>query len=89
MHWCTQSLSLFYPHKPVTSDFLTFRGTIIPDWFRPFLYYTRAHVASNQDPILRLPDKLNDDPNAPELQAMRQRIEVLQQAGYHLNEQSE
>jgi hypothetical protein len=87
MHWCTQNLSLFHQTEPVASDFLTFRGPIIPNWLRQFLFHTRAHVAANQDPILRLPDKLNDSPNAPELTAMRQRIEALQQAGYHLNEQ--
>jgi hypothetical protein len=86
MHWCTQTLSLFHQAEPVASDFLAFRGLIIPNWFRQFLYHTRAYVAANQDPILRLPDKLNDSPDAPELTAMRQRMEALQQAGYHLNE---
>jgi hypothetical protein len=89
MHWCTQNLSLFHQAEPVASDFLTFQGPIIPDWFRQFLYHTRAHVATNQNPILRLPDKLDDSPDAPELTAMRQRIEALQQAGYHPNEQPE
>lgn len=81
MHWCEQNLSLFYQSKPTASDFLTFRGAIIPDWYPLFLYHTRAHVAANQDPILSLPDKLDDT----ELGAVRQRIAALQEAGYNLN----
>jgi hypothetical protein len=86
MHWCTQNLSLFHQAEPIASDFLSLRDPIILNWLRQFIFHTRAHIAANQDPILRLPDKLNNSPNAPELTAMRQRIEALQQAGYHLNE---
>jgi hypothetical protein len=81
MHWCEQNLSLFHQTKPIASDFLTFRGAIIPDWYPLFLYHTRAHVATNQDPILALPVKLDDT----ELATVRQRIVALQEGGYNLN----
>jgi len=89
MHWCSHSLSLFVTTQPVASDFLTLHGSVIPPWYSDFLFYTRAHVATNQAPILQLAPKPDDSPESPELTLTRGRIEVLQAAGYNLNEQQE
>jgi hypothetical protein len=89
MHWCNSNLSLFVATQPVASDFLTLQGHVIPPWYRDFLFHTRAYVATNQAPILQLASRPDDSPESPDLTLTRGRIEVLQAAGYNLNEQQE
>jgi hypothetical protein len=72
------SLGIFTP--PVASNFLQQQGQIIPDWYKPLLFRTRAHVAAEYSPLLSLAPKLDDASGA--LTITRQRLQALQQAGY-------
>jgi hypothetical protein len=83
MQWCKQELyQLGVITQPTASQFITHRGSVIPEWYRPFLFRARAHDACGNDPQLALPPKLNDSPDSPELRAMKARLEALQAAGY-------
>jgi hypothetical protein len=76
------SLGIF--RKPSASDFLQQHSYSTPDWYREFLFRARAHVAAGSSPSLALPLKL-DSGDSKALQATRERIRVLQQAGYVTN----
>jgi len=76
------SLGIFT--RPRASDFLQQHSHSIPDWYRQFLFRARAHVAAGSSPPLALPLKL-DGGDSGALQVTRERIRVLQQAGYATN----
>jgi hypothetical protein len=75
------SLGIF--RKP--SDFLQQHSYSTPDWYREYLFRARAHVAAGSSPSLTIPPKF-DGGDSKALQATRERIRVLQQAGYVTNE---
>jgi hypothetical protein len=55
MHWCQQELyQLGVTTPPIAGDFLSRRLGTTPDWYVPFLYRTRAHVAAKSQPLLQL-----------------------------------
>jgi len=84
MTWCQQTLHYEFgiTSRPTTSQFITPHGSVIPEWYEPFLFRARRQVAAGLEPQLALPPKLDDSPNSPELTAMRMRLEALQEAGY-------
>jgi hypothetical protein len=66
--------------RHTASDFLQQHSYSTSDWYRQFLFRARAHVAAGSSPSLALPLKL-DGGDSKALQATRERIRVLQQAG--------
>jgi hypothetical protein len=79
MHWCQQALyQLGVTAPPTARDFLYRRHGITPDWYIPFLHRTRAHIATETQPILQLAPK----PNENELKITQTRLKALQQLGY-------
>jgi hypothetical protein len=90
MQWCEQELyQLGVTTRPTASQFITHHGPVIPEWYKPFLFRARAHHTRGDNPQLALPPKLNDSPDAPELSAMKARLEALQAAGYEQVQQQE
>ena len=71
--------------RPTASTFLIQAGPVIPDWYTPFLYRTRAHVASEREPLLQLAPKFDD--KSGELKVTQRRLQLLQEQQYNLNEQ--
>jgi hypothetical protein len=84
MQWCEQELyQLGVTTRPTASDFISPQSrAIIPQFYGPFLFRTRAHVARGDDPQLAFPSKPDSSPDSSELRAMKARLEALQAAGY-------
>ena len=81
----TQLANSYFSSFPLTpSFFCKCQCYSTPDWYRQFLFRARAHVAAGSSPSLTLPLKLNGG-DSKALQATRERIRILQQAGYVTN----
>jgi hypothetical protein len=81
MQWCEQTLHLSGISTPLNaSAFLQQHTHVVPDWYKAFLFRTRAHVAAGYTPALALAPK--PDGESGFLQLTRRRIQILQQAGY-------
>lgn len=85
MQWCEQTLHLLGIFiRPNASVFLQQHTRSIPDWYKAFLFRTRAHMAAGHTPALALAPKPDGDSGV--LQLTRERIQILQQAGYFTDE---
>ena len=78
MYWCQQQLEqIGHPTQPLASEFLSHGQQIIPQWFRHFVYITRAQAVSMHPPFLDVAPR----PFVNEKEVAR--VDLLHEIGFH------